>query len=303
MYTTILLAAAVVVNGQVPSADESGRRGYARLPLCVISLKQFAELSAEESGILTVLTVEENDLVQEGQELGKIDDRDALAREKAAQNKLFAARKKATSRSELEVAQKIVQLAKAEYEESKAINQRVPGSIPDATVRRQFVQWEKAVLDEVVAQMNHAIAGYDEKVAEAELEGVQNEIRRRTLRAPFNGVIVKRYRQQSEWVQPGDPVLRVERMDTLRVEGLLSAYDYAPEEVDGAKVTITVALAGAQNETFESTISFVSSSVEASGDYRVWTEVANRPGRGGNRWLLRPGSEAVMEIQLKRAVR
>jgi len=241
MHTTILLVAAVVMNGQVPSAKESGR-AYVDLDLCVISLKRFAELSAEEAGVLVELPVEENDEVREGQELGRIYDLDALARKKAALNKRDAAQKKASSRSELEVAQKIVQLAKAEYEESMAINKRVPGSIPDATVRRQFVQWEKAVLDEVVAKDNQEVAEFDANVAEAELEQGENEVRRRTFRAPFDGVIVKRHRQKAEWVQPGDPVLRIEDMGTLRVEGLLNAYENAPEEVDGAKVSITVLL-------------------------------------------------------------
>jgi multidrug resistance efflux pump len=190
----------------------------------------------------------------------------------------------------------------AEWEESKAINRRAPGSIPEATLRRQKVQWEKSTLDALVNQMEFTIAGHDEKVAEAEVELVENELARRTLRAPFDGVVVQLFKRQSEWVYLQDNIiLRLVRMDSLRVEGFLNADEYAPDEVDGAKVTITVSLAGGQKATFQSTISHVSPLVEASGDYRIWAEVDNPPGRGGYPWLLRPGLEAEMLIQLKRS--
>lgn len=297
--TTFLLAAAVVINGQASSPSER-IPGY--VPHCIISLIDHADMPAEESGILTSLTAKEGQEVKKGEVLGKIDDRDALAREKAAGAKLAAATKKAVSENELKVARKIIELAVAEYNESVEINKRSPDSIPEATVRRQRVQWEKAVLDEAVAVDNHIIAGHDKTVAEAEAQAVQYEVDRRTLRAPFDGVIVQLYRQESEWVQPGEPILRIVNMDSLRVEGFLSAEDYAPDQVKGASVTITVDLAGDDEAKINSTISYVSPVVEASGDYRIWAEVEkNPPGRGEYPWLLRPGSEAEMQIHLKGA--
>jgi len=93
-------------------------------------------------------------------------------------------------------------------------------------------------------------------------------------------------------------VLRVVNMDNLRVEGFLNADVFAPEQVQDAKVTITVELAAGRKATFPGTIDYVSPLVEATGDYRVWAEVKNRPGGGKYPWLLRPGSEAEMWIEL-----
>lgn len=297
MHITILLAAVGVVNGQVSSANESNPPDH---EYCVISLIDHAQLSAQETGILVVLTAKEGDIVEADQVLGKIDDTDAQARKTAAVNRLAVAHEKATNDAEVQVAEKIIELAEAEYNESVEINKRSRDSIPQATVRRQFVQWQKAVQDKVVAEMNFTIAGFDEKVAEAERDMIQNELNRRTIRAPFKGVVVQLFRQQSEWVKPGDPILRIVNMDRLRVEGFLQADKYAPGEVDGAKVTITVDLAGEEQgpRGFSSTISHVSALVEASGGYRVWAEVDN-PSRGGY-WMLLPGTEAQMVIQRKR---
>jgi len=303
MQITALLAVAVVVSGQGPPSITSERGGSAVLENCIVSLIGDVQLPAEEAGILTMLAAKEGAEVKTGQVLGKIDDSDALARKKASDNRFSVAHEKATNDAELLVARKIIDLAKAEWEESIAINKRLPGSIPQTTVRRQKVQWEKAELDAIVAQMNFTVASFDEKVAEAEVETVANELARRTIKAPFDGVVVQLHRQESEWVQPGDPVLRVVRMDRLRVEGFMNCEDCAPEEVEGAAVTITVDLAGDQSARFQSTITHVSPLVEASGDYRIWAEVDNPRGGGEYPWLLRPGSEAQMKIDLKRTAR
>ena len=303
MQITAMLAVAVVLSGQPSpnSASESG--GTAELKNCIVSLIGNVQLPAEEAGILKMLAAKEGDIVKAGQELGKIDDSDAQARKKAAANRFSVAHEKATNDAELQVAKAIIDLALAEWEESLAINKRLPGSIPETTVRRQKVQWEKAKLDAIVAQMNFTVASFDEKVAEAEVETVANELARRTIKAPFDGVVVQLHRQESEWVQPGDPVLRVVRMDRLRVEGFMNCEDCAPEEIEGAAVTITVDLAGDQSARFQSTITHVSPLVEASGDYRIWAEVDNPRGGGEYPWLLRPGSEAQMKIDLKRPTR
>jgi hypothetical protein len=52
---------------------------------------------------------------------------------------------------------------------------------------------------------------------------------------------------------------------------------------------------GDDEEVLTARILEVSSIVEASR-YRIWTEVDNQPGRGGYKWLLRPGAEAKMVI-------
>jgi multidrug efflux pump subunit AcrA (membrane-fusion protein) len=222
-----------------------------------------------------------------------------LLRQEAAKLKLDVANEKATNDAEVRVARAIVELAKAEYEESIAINKSSGGSaIPPTQLRRQRVQWEKAALDCVAADMSLKIAGLERNVSEAEVEAVDNELERRTLRAPFDGVVVEVYRHQSEWVQPGEPVFRFVRMDRLRIDGFVSAREVLPGQVDGANVEITVALPGGMQQKLSGKIGYVSPQVGSNRDYRIWAEVDNLPGRDGYPWLLRPGTTAGMVIRL-----
>jgi multidrug efflux pump subunit AcrA (membrane-fusion protein) len=100
-----------------------------------------------------------------------------------------------------------------------------------------------------------------------------------------------------EWVQAGEPVLHVVQVNRLRVQGNLKISDYAPKEVMDRPVTVKVVFARGRTETFNGKIVFVDPVVEAEGDYVVRALVNNREENG--QWLLRPGMDAEMTIQLK----
>ena len=104
------------------------------------------------------------------------------------------------------------------------------------------------------------------------------------------------FRHTGEWVSPGDPIMRVVFMNKLRVEGFVNADDYTPDQIEGKAVEVTVHLPNNRTERFQAVICYVSPTVEASGEYRVWCEVENRQHNG--HWILRPGTIAEMTIQL-----
>jgi multidrug efflux pump subunit AcrA (membrane-fusion protein) len=115
-------------------------------------------------------------------------------------------------------------------------------------------------------------------------------LNRRMIVAPVSGVVVDLYRHVGEWVKPGDPVLRILRIDRLKVEGYLNAAEHG-SEVSGRLVTVTATLPGGRTEQFHGKIVFVSPEVEAvKKDFRVVAEVVNRD------MLLRPGLDATLTI-------
>jgi multidrug efflux pump subunit AcrA (membrane-fusion protein) len=125
---------------------------------------------------------------------------------------------------------------------------------------------------------------------------------RREVKSPIDGVIVERLKSKGEWVQPGETILKIVRLDRLRVEGFVPANLYSPRDIAGAKVVVSVEMPNDQVETATGTIQFVSPVVEASGEYRVWCEVANRRSKdvdGEQHWLFQPGTVAKMELTLK----
>ena len=63
------------------------------------------------------------------------------------------------------------------------------------------------------------------------------------------GMVVQIKRQRGEWVQPGDVVVRVVRLDRLRAEAFINAHEIGGDLV-GRPVTLTVDLPGAAQSQF-----------------------------------------------------
>jgi hypothetical protein len=104
------------------------------------------------------------------------------------------------------------------------------------------------------------------------------------------------YKHVGDWVAIGDPVLRMVRMDKLRVEGFVNASKYNPADIQGHAVSVRVELERGRVEEFRGKIVFVSPLVEGAGDYRVFAEVENR--MDNNHFVLRPGLNAEMTIHV-----
>ena len=137
------------------------------------------------------------------------------------------------------------------------------------------------------------IANLDAKAKYEALQRAQAALDRRQIVSRINGVVVKSLKHEGEWVQPGEPVMRIVQMDRLRVEGEIDGRKYARHEVIGRPVRITVFLTGGGQETLEGKIVYASSIVE-SNEYTVRAEIDNRKLNG--RWLLTPGLNAKMDL-------
>ncbi|MGC3967454.1 MAG: HlyD family secretion protein [Pirellulales bacterium] len=98
-----------------------------------------------------------------------------------------------------------------------------------------------------------------------------------------------------EWVEPGKPVVRLVRLDRLRVEGFVRYDQQSPGSLHGKTVRAEIASAGGVRHSFSGRVTFVSPIVQPGGEYRIWAEVENR--RENEHWLLRPGLEAELTIE------
>jgi macrolide-specific efflux system membrane fusion protein len=95
---------------------------------------------------------------------------------------------------------------------------------------------------------------------------------------------------QGEWVPAGKAVVRVLRVDRLRVEGFVQSKKATGDLVE-RRVTLTVDLGGKAASEFEGIVVFVSPEVNpVNGQVRVWAEVENK------KLLLRPGLRGNLTI-------
>ena len=278
--------------------DYTPQDGNPVLDQCMIMLKGEDEIRipAQESGVLISMPVKEGSRVAKGALLAKIDDREAKAALKVAQYGLQSAQHRAKEDIEIRYAQAAKDVAKVDVEQDLKANRDHPGAIPDIEIRRKQLDLKRSALQIEKAMKDQVLAGLEADTKEAERDAAKMALTWRTILAPFDGEVVTTYRHQSEWVNPGDPILKLVRFDTLHVEGFTYAHLYDRGELQGKPVTVIVARARGREITVQGNIVYVDQMVQSDGSYRVRAEVKNE--REGDNWLIQPGLKARMTIRL-----
>ena len=267
------------------------------LPNCLLSMVDEAEVPAQEAGVLVKIPVHEGQQVTKGELLAQIEDTLPRMQYDVAAYKLKVAQADALNDIDKRFAVAAAEVAKADYDQAIESNRKVEGSVPLADVRRRLLEHRKMVLSIEAAEKKLTIAAFQVQVSQAELQAAEAKLKQYRLTAPLDAVVVELSRHEGEWVQPGDPVMRLVRLDRLRVEGFLNVKNQNPAEVQDQPVSVTIPLAGGRQETVSGRIVYVKPLVEAGGEFLVRAEIDNRKQNGV--WVLRPGQSVQMTIQLK----
>jgi macrolide-specific efflux system membrane fusion protein len=254
--------------------------------------------AAQETGLLQSVLVKSGENVAKGQLLAQIDDRQAQLEKRAAEREREAAMARASDDIDVQFAIKSYELAAAEWQDAEQINERANGTVPRSEIRRLSLAKHRAELQISKSRLDMRVAKLNADVHQAGVEAAEEKIRRRQILAPFDGMIMDVLKQSREWVTSGDEVIRVVRMDRLRVEGLVSAADLDLHEIEGRQVTVHVALARGQSASLLGRVVFASPLIQAGNRLRVRAEVENRRGANGQ-WLLQPGKSARTVIAIR----
>lgn len=266
----------------------------AHLPDCLVYLIEDIQVPALEAGPLVKIHVKDGDVVEQGQVLALLDDSQPKLQKMAAELERDAAIAKASDDIDVRFAQATLAYSIAELQRLLAIERKGAGSITVQEVekaklakQRDELQIEKSRLDAKVAKMSA-------DKHQADVQAADLSVARRQILAPISGEVATVYHEQAEWVNAGEPVIQVVRMDRLRVEGFVATSELNVAEIAGKDVIVEVELARGQRQRFAGRVTYISPVVTAGGKYRVRAEVENR--LAGDEWLLRPGTSATMTI-------
>jgi multidrug efflux pump subunit AcrA (membrane-fusion protein) len=301
----ILLSAALAMTGPVSQGKAGAGAAAVAAPSsgdpvvehCLVSLIEEAQIPGREPGVLAALEAKEGLQVKAGTVIGRIDDSEPTAQKRIKSKEHETELEKATNDVNIRYAIAATEVAKAAFDKSVEANNKVRGSVSTIDINKLRLEWKKAELQIEQAQLEKKVAGLTADVKGAEVDGADLSIHRREITSPIDGIVVKVYRHLGEWVAPGDPVVRIVRVDRLRLEAFLNAKDFGPEEIDSKAITVEVDLARGRKVKFPGKVVFVSPLVEAGGEYRVLCDVVNRQENG--QWLLRPGMVADMTIHVR----
>jgi multidrug efflux pump subunit AcrA (membrane-fusion protein) len=291
MAVALVVLLACSLDAQQPSAQATN-------PVVpgLVRVADQIKLPAKEPGVLVQLTVKEGTQVRAGQIIGKIDDSEPQMKKMAASAEYAGAFKRWKDDVEIRFAKAQAEVAHADYDQLIDANRRTEKAVAEVDIRKAKLDWQHFVLAIEKAYHDQELAKFEAYTKQAELSASDLAIQRRTITAPFDGVVEEIKRKQDEWVQAGDTILSLLRMDTMHVEGAVNQRDYDPQEVQGCDVTVEVKLARKRTATFRGRIVKVSTIVDGRGAYYARAEVANQQDHGT--WVLRDGLPATMTIHI-----
>jgi len=288
MDTALTLLLATAVTG----ADVRQPTEELEVPSVLIKLIEQVDVPAREAGVLASVNVREGQPVEEGALLAQIVDTEAQIAEKRAAIELEIARKNADNDVNLRFARKSTEVAKAELRRAEESIEQYHKSISDSEMDRLRLVVERSVLEEEQARYEAEIAQYTLQIKQNQHQAAEEQVRRRKIEAPLGGVVVDVQRFRGEWVQPGDAVLRILRMDRLRAEGFVSVEALRHDLMD-CPVRLEIDLPDETGVAFPGKIVFLSPEIDpVNAEVRVWAEIENREMR------LRPGMRAKMIIEV-----
>ncbi len=284
---------AATLPAQTPPPSSGG--GLGSLPdthILIVPIDEI-DLPAQEAGVIVELDVRMGTQVKKGQIIGRVNDKDAQARLKAAMAELQMARVQAESDASVQEALAMVEIADAEYNNSKQINSENAGAVSLFELRRLEATAKRAHFRAEIAQVDQQVAKLTVQGKAAQVERLQAELERRQIVAPISGVVVRRFRDAGEWVSAGDPVVRLLRMDRLRAEAMVNAEDYTPAELIGQRIKLVVTIKRGVEREVVAQITHVSPEVDSGGYFYAHAEFDNPVENG--QWVIRPGLKARAE--------
>jgi macrolide-specific efflux system membrane fusion protein len=248
------------------------------------------EVPALEAGALQQVAVSEGAVLAQGDLIAQLDDSDARLQRSQAELELHNARRNAGNDINVRVSEKAAAVASAELQRGLDSRERYPKSVSETELDRLRLAAEHAQLQIEQARYELETARLTVQLAENALQQAERQVQRRRITAPAPGRVVQLFRRQGEWVEPGQTVVRILRIDRLRAVGFLNAAQLTTD-LAGRRATFYPDTPVGDAGAFPGAVAFVQSEVNAvSGQVDFWAEIEN------DGLLLRPGLRGRLVI-------
>ena len=271
MTTTRWVMAALMIAALL-IAGSAARAGAAELD-CLMQPREIVTVSAPVEGVLERVTVDRGDVVHAGSVLAGLES--SLER-----NMVAMARARAGQDYNVKANQ-----VRLDFGERRFVR-------TDEMFKKSLVplkELDEAETAKILAVYGVVEANEQKRLADLELERAQTALALRTIKSPISGVVMERLRHPGELASREHPIVKIARLDPLRVEVFVPIALYGRVTV-GQRVMVTPE--APLNRPLEATVIVVDKVADAaSSTFGVRLEVSNPGNRvpGGLKCRVRVG--------------
>lgn len=270
----------------------------------VVDFARQIDVPARRSGTVAALTVRQNDTVQAGQVLAKLDETSLMIRRRSALLQLESARLVLADDLELKFARTALEEAEAELGDSRSVHDTVRGAVPLNQLRRMRLAVQRGELEVARVEKQRRQAEIDQQLRVADLAVIDDELSRLESLSPIDGVALAVHREIGEWVQAGEPLLTVATVGRLRLHAMVDAKLIDTANCVGLPVTVRWDTIGkTRGGSLRGQVVSVDPGRLPGNRVRLHAEVTNRRqirstpnGAEAGSWMLLPGMEVTLRI-------
>jgi RND family efflux transporter MFP subunit len=230
---------------------------------CLIEPNQTVEIRSSTEGVIEKIFVQRGERVRTGQVLVQLESAAEASAVQLARVKSEALGRIASAENRLEYAGKKLERSKQLHEQHFVTAQA-----------RDEADAEKRIIESELrdARENKEMAVYEYRHA-------TDLLNRRTLRSPFNGVVMTRMLNPGDLAEAGTgrkPILKIAQVEPLRVEVVLPMAAYGKLKAKGPAEVVPEGIGG----RYEATVAVIDSVFDtASGTFGVRLELPNAAGK------------------------
>ena len=256
----------------------------------LVRLIEYVDVPTRRDGRIEKFQVKEGAYIHRGEILGRLDDAEAQLTIKRTELEYQLALEKANSEIALNSAHLIQEVSRNEYQRAIQAKKTVPSSISLTEFDRLRLEAEKATNELVRLTEEKRYAALTSQSKAIELQLARLALEERQVVSPLDGIVVQLHRREGEWVHLGEKVIRVVRIDRLRVEAYVNLHS-ALASLEKAPVVLEVDFPDSPTQEFAGEVVFMHPEADpVNGQIRIWAEIENR-GR-----LLRPGQRGRLKV-------
>ena len=221
-------------------------------------------VSAEQSGVLLRLDVNEGDELEAGREVGLTDTTQTCLRIKQAGATKGVYRSQKPD-MEKQIAATRQQLAKARQEQQRYKELVADGAAPrkmldDASSQVLVLQKQ---LDAQVSTLRTQLSTLDAQLSAADVQVSQltDQLQKCHVKAPLKGVVLEKYAEQGEFVAAGKPLFKMADTEQMYLRAYITSAQLQHVKV-GQKAKVFADYGDGQKKEYEGTVSWISSRSE-----------------------------------------
>ena len=221
-------------------------------------------VSAEQSGRLMALAVNEGDEVALGQEEGLVDTTQLwLKLQQTEATKTVYQSQKPDMEKQLAATRQ--QLVKAQQEQQRYKELVADGAAPtkmldDATSQVQVLQKQ---LDALRSSLTTSTQALDRQMATADVQVSQlrDQLRKCHIAAPTKGTVLEKYAEQGEFVSTGKPLFKLADVESMFLRAYITSAQLKQVKV-GQQVKVFADYGGGERKAYDGRITWISNHSE-----------------------------------------